>query len=115
MTDPICVPFSNKRNVSPSRTTATWVQREEFGFAIPVRDIKSMPEDLTVKSHVVELLVMFIKLLLSCSCENTAAVSPDPTGDVNMTQKSIVKSPSAKYRLSVSNARMESLFPNSSD
>ena len=92
-----------------------WVHRDEFGFAIPVRDIKSMPEDVTVKSQVVELLVMFIKLLLSCSCEKITAVSPDPTGDVNMTQKSIVKSPSAKFRSSVSSARMESPFSNSSD
>ena len=92
-----------------------WVQREEFGFAIPVRDINSTPADVTVKSQVVELLVMFIRLLLSCSCEKTAAVSPEPTGDVNMTQKSIVKSPPPKYRSSVSNARMESPFSNSSD
>jgi len=115
MADPICVPFSNRRNVSPSRTTAMWVQSEKFGFAIPVRDINSTPEEVTVKSQVVELLVMFIKLLLSCSCEKTAAVSSDPTGDVNMTQKSNVKSPSAKYTSSVSSARMESSFPNSSD
>ena len=46
-----------------------------------------MPADVTVKSQVVAVLVMFMKLLLSCSCENTVTEFPAPTGAANLYPK----------------------------